>query len=79
MIIERSMSPTWLSNSYLVADRRSGRAILIDSGGPPEPLLARIEADRLTKSPTMGRLLPQSRSAAQTPRCSNPRSAVARR
>jgi glyoxylase-like metal-dependent hydrolase (beta-lactamase superfamily II) len=42
-IIERSMQPQWLSNSYLVADERGGRGVIIDSGGPPEPLLAKVE------------------------------------
>ena len=48
MIVERSMHPGWLSNSYLVADRPGGSAVLIDSGGPAEPILARIEEDGLT-------------------------------
>lgn len=48
MIVEQTMHPRWLSNSYLVADRPGGHAVLIDSGGPPEPLLARIAALRLT-------------------------------
>ncbi len=44
MIVERSMkSPEWLSNAYLVADEPGGSAVIIDSGGPPEPLLAKIE------------------------------------
>ncbi len=47
MLIEKSMHPQWLSNSYLVADGPGGHAILIDSGGPMEPLLERIEALRL--------------------------------
>ena len=44
MIVERSMkSPEWLSNAYLVADEPGGTAVIIDSGGPSEPLLAKIE------------------------------------
>ncbi len=44
MIVERSMkSPEWLSNAYLVADEPGGAAVIIDSGGPSEPLLAKIE------------------------------------
>jgi len=39
MIIERSMHPDWLSNTYLVADREGGTAIVIDAGGPSRPLL----------------------------------------
>jgi hydroxyacylglutathione hydrolase len=49
MIIERSMrSPEWLSNSYLVGDKPGGHGVLIDSGGPPEPLLEAIESNDLT-------------------------------
>src|SRR4051794_11914467 len=48
MIVERSMDPGWLSNSYLAADRPSGSGVLIDAGGPPEPLLAAIERHRLS-------------------------------
>lgn len=43
VIVERSMDPGWLSNSYLVADKPGGRGVLIDSGGPPQPLLEAIE------------------------------------
>jgi hydroxyacylglutathione hydrolase len=48
VIVERSMHPEWLSNAYLVADEPGGRGILIDSGGPPEPLLAAIERHGVT-------------------------------
>lgn len=37
------MHPEWLSNAYLVADEPGGRGVLIDSGGPAEPLLDAIE------------------------------------
>jgi hydroxyacylglutathione hydrolase len=40
VIIERSMSEGWLSNTYLVADELGAHAVLIDAGGPVEPLLA---------------------------------------
>jgi glyoxylase-like metal-dependent hydrolase (beta-lactamase superfamily II) len=40
VIIERSMHDGWLSNTYLVADELGGHAVLIDAGGPVEPLLA---------------------------------------
>ncbi len=43
MIIERSMSPDWLSNTYLVADEPGGHAVLIDTGGPPDSILAAVE------------------------------------
>jgi hydroxyacylglutathione hydrolase len=39
MIIERSMAPEWLSNTYLVAARDGGDAFLVDAGGPVLPLL----------------------------------------
>ncbi len=37
------MSQPWLSNTYLVADEAGSNAVLIDAGGPVEPLLAMIE------------------------------------
>ena len=33
MIVERSMSPDWLSNTYLVAAEPGGNAFLVDAGG----------------------------------------------
>ena len=48
MILERSMEPSWLSNSYVVGDRPGGSAVLIDAGGPPEPIVAAIDRHRLT-------------------------------
>jgi hydroxyacylglutathione hydrolase len=39
MIIERSMSEDWLSNTYLVADELGSQAVMIDAGGPVQPLL----------------------------------------
>jgi hydroxyacylglutathione hydrolase len=41
LLIERSMDSGWLSNAYLVADEPGGAAVLVDSGAPVEPLLAR--------------------------------------
>ncbi len=43
MIIERSMSDPWLSNTYLVADEPSGHAVMIDAGGPVAPLLQALD------------------------------------
>ena len=43
VIVERSMHPEWLSNAYLVADEPGGHAVIVDSGGPSEALLAEIE------------------------------------
>lgn len=48
MIIEKSMNTGWLSNTWLVADEPGGHAVLIDTGGPPEPILAKIEELKLT-------------------------------
>lgn len=48
MIIERSMSEGWLSNAYVVGDRPGGSAVLIDAGGPVEPLVRAIEDNDLT-------------------------------
>jgi hydroxyacylglutathione hydrolase len=39
MNIERTESPQWTSNAYLVADRESGHAVLIDGNGVVEPLI----------------------------------------
>jgi hydroxyacylglutathione hydrolase len=40
MIVERSMSPQWLSNTYLVASAPGADAFLVDAGGPIAPLVA---------------------------------------
>lgn len=48
MIIERSMSDEWLSNAYVVGDRPGGHGVLIDAGGPVEPLVQAIEDHDLT-------------------------------
>jgi glyoxylase-like metal-dependent hydrolase (beta-lactamase superfamily II) len=48
VLIERSMSPEWLSNAYLVADEPGGRAVIVDSGAPPERLLEAIERHGVT-------------------------------
>jgi len=48
MLVERSMHPEWLSNSYLVADEPGGRAVIIDSGAPAEPLLEAVERHEVT-------------------------------
>ncbi len=37
------MHPEWLSNAYLLVDEPGGRGVVIDSGGPAEPLLDAIE------------------------------------
>ncbi len=50
MIISRSMHPDWLSNTWLVADREGGKAVIIDTGGPMAPILSKIEELRLELS-----------------------------
>jgi hydroxyacylglutathione hydrolase len=41
MIVERSMSDGWLTNTYLVAAGPGSDAFLVDAGGPLEPLFAK--------------------------------------
>src|SRR3954470_18020341 len=48
MILERSMSDQWLSNTYLVAAAPGGDAFLVDAGGPVAPLLESADAQGLT-------------------------------
>jgi hydroxyacylglutathione hydrolase len=50
MIVERSMHPQFLSNTYLVADREGGSAFFVDAGGPVQPLIE--AAERLGVTPT---------------------------
>src|SRR5947209_8052747 len=47
MIVERSMSDPWLSNTYLVADELGSQAVLVDAGGPVQPLLDVLSRMRL--------------------------------
>jgi hydroxyacylglutathione hydrolase len=47
MILERSMSPQWLSNTYLVAAGPGGDAFLVDAGGPLDPLLDKADEHEL--------------------------------
>ena len=46
MLIERSMSDGYLTNTYLVADELGTHAVLIDAGGPMEPLLGVLDRMR---------------------------------
>jgi hydroxyacylglutathione hydrolase len=48
MIVERSMSEGWLSNTYVVGDELGGHAVMIDAGGPVEPLLEMLHRGQLT-------------------------------
>jgi hydroxyacylglutathione hydrolase len=43
MIVERSTSPDWLSNTYLVASAPGADAFLVDAGGPVDPLIAKAD------------------------------------
>ena len=47
MILERSMSQPWLSNTYLVAAGPGTDALLVDAGGPIDPLIAKADEHRL--------------------------------
>jgi hydroxyacylglutathione hydrolase len=47
MILERSMSRPWLSNTYLVAAGPGTDAFLVDAGGPIDPLIAKADEHRL--------------------------------
>jgi glyoxylase-like metal-dependent hydrolase (beta-lactamase superfamily II) len=48
MNLERSMNDQFLSNTYLVSD--GGTAVMIDAGGPVEPLLQSIDSQSLSLS-----------------------------
>jgi hydroxyacylglutathione hydrolase len=48
VIVERSMNDQWLSNSYVVADEPGGHAVLIDAGGPLDPLFEFLDRGQLT-------------------------------
>ncbi|HTA05688.1 MAG TPA: MBL fold metallo-hydrolase, partial [Solirubrobacteraceae bacterium] len=50
MIVEKSMHPQFLSNTFLVADGAGGPAFFVDAGGPVGPLIE--AADRLALTPT---------------------------
>jgi glyoxylase-like metal-dependent hydrolase (beta-lactamase superfamily II) len=43
MILERSMSDPWLSNTYLVAAAPGRDAFVVDAGGPVAPLIAKAD------------------------------------
>jgi hydroxyacylglutathione hydrolase len=48
VIIEKTMNTQYLSNTYLVGDRPGGHAVLIDTGGPMQPIVDKISEHRLT-------------------------------
>ena len=48
MIVERSMSDGWLSNTYIVGDEMGGSAVMVDAGGPVAPLMEFLKRGQLT-------------------------------
>src|SRR3954471_3440671 len=48
MIVERSMHPDWLSNTYLVAAAPGGGCFVVDAGGAVRPLLAAADEHGIT-------------------------------
>ncbi|MCW2996192.1 MAG: fold metallo-hydrolase [Conexibacter sp.] len=48
MILERSMHPQFLSNTFLVAAEPGGEAFFVDAGGPMEPLFEKVAELDLT-------------------------------
>src|SRR5947209_15196166 len=42
------MHDQWLSNTYVVADEPGGHAVMVDAGGPVEPLLEFLRRGQLT-------------------------------
>jgi glyoxylase-like metal-dependent hydrolase (beta-lactamase superfamily II) len=50
VIVERSLHPQFLSNTYLVADGEGGPGFFVDAGGPTAPLVE--AAKRLAIEPT---------------------------
>ena len=47
MIVERSMSDGFLTNTYLVAAGPGSDAFLVDAGGPLDPLFAKVDELKL--------------------------------
>ena len=50
MILERSLHPQFVSNTFLIADGQGGPAVFIDAGGPVAPLIK--TAERLDLEPS---------------------------
>jgi len=48
VLIRKSMHPKWLSNAYVVGDKRGGTAVYVDSGAPLTPLLTFISQQGLS-------------------------------
>lgn len=47
MILQRVEHPQFLSNAYLVIDEPGGHGVLIDGNGEVDPLLERVERERI--------------------------------
>jgi glyoxylase-like metal-dependent hydrolase (beta-lactamase superfamily II) len=47
VILERSLHPQFVSNTFLIADGHGGPAVFIDAGGPVAPLIEAAERDGL--------------------------------
>jgi len=47
VILERTEHPGWLSNAYLVGDRRAGSGVVIDANDRVEPLIEAARRDEL--------------------------------
>jgi glyoxylase-like metal-dependent hydrolase (beta-lactamase superfamily II) len=47
LIFEMVEHPSWLSNTYLVGEKKGGSAVIIDSGGPIEPILEAVRRHHL--------------------------------
>ncbi len=50
MIVERSLHPQFVSNTFLIADGRGGPGVFIDAGGPVAPLIEAADRRGLTPS-----------------------------
>ena len=51
VILERSLHPQFVSNTFLIADGSGGPAVFIDAGGPVAPLIEAAERLGLTPTP----------------------------
>jgi hydroxyacylglutathione hydrolase len=45
LILQRTESPEWLSNAYLIVDEPGGKGVLVDSNGVTDPLVERVERE----------------------------------
>ena len=78
MVIERSMHPQFLSNTYLVGEP-GGAGFFVDAGGPVSPLFAAAERHAMTPTHVLlthhhhdhvEELAEADRALARTCRCS---------